>query len=276
MTAALALGAIFGLGLAAVAVGLRAGTAAVTGPGWRWVGSRAGLAGIVGALAFVATGWPVAAVAGAAFGAVVPTLVAGRAVERERVATALAVAAWTEMLRDTRGVGVGLGQAIAASAQVAPDAIAPAVEALAARCTRQRAEVALAAFAAEVDDRTADLVVCALVANERRSGSLEPVLTALAALARDEAALGQRIDAARASVQTSVRIVSGITVCLLVGMVVANRGFLTPYDSAVGQLVLAVVASMFALSFTWLARLRRVEAPERFLAPVAPTARAQR
>lgn len=268
MSAALFLGATFGLGMAAAVVGLRAGTAALPGPGWRWIGSRTGLAGLGGSLALVATGWPVAAVAGAAAGAMAPGLVAGQAAGRQRVEVALAVAAWTEMLRDTRGVGVGLGQAIAASAQVAPGPIAPAVEALSARCAHQRAEDALVAFAAEVDDRTADLVVCALVANERRAGSIEPVLSALATLARDEAALGQRVEAARASVQTSVRIVSGITVCLLVGMVVLNRGFLAPYDSALGQVVLGMVALVFAASFWWLARLRRVEEPERFLAPV--------
>lgn len=268
MSAALFLGATFGLGMTAAVVGLRTGTPALPGPGWRWICSRAGLAGLVGSLALVATGWPVVAVAGAAAGAMAPGLVAGRAAGRQRVEVALAVAAWTEMLRDTRGVGVGLGQAIAASAQVAPGPIAPAVEALAARCAHQRADDALAIFAAEVDDRTADLVVCALVANERRAGSIEPVLSALATLARDEAALGQRVEAARASVQTSVRIVSGITVCLLVGMVVLNRGFLAPYDSALGQVVLGMVAMVFAASFWWLACLRRVEEPERFLAPV--------
>lgn len=268
MSAALFLGAVFGLGLATVVVGLRAGSDSVIAPQWRWIGSRAGLAVLGGTVALVATGWPVAAVGGAALAAMVPGLVAGRAAGRQRVETTLAVAAWTEMLRDTRGVGVGLGQAIAASAQVAPGPIAPAVEALAARCAHQRAEEALAVFAAEVDDRTCDLVVCALIANERRAGSVEPVLTALATLARDEAALGQRVEAARATVQTSVHIVSGITVCLLVGMVALNRGFLAPYDTALGQLMLGVVAAMFALSFAWLARLRRVEAPERFLAPV--------
>ena len=268
MSAALFLGATFGLGVAAAVVGLRPGTAALPGPGRSRIGSRAGLAVFSGGLALVATGWPVAAVTGAAAGAMAPGLAAGRGAGRQQVEVALAVAAWTEMLRDTRGVGVGLGQAIAASAQVAPGPIAPAVEALAARCAHQRAGDALAAFAAEVDDRTADLVVCALVANERRAGSIEPVLSALATLARDEAALGQRVEAARASVQTSVRIVSGITVCLLVGMVVLNRGFLAPYDSAHGQVVLGLVAAVFAASFWWLARLRRVDEPERFIAPI--------
>jgi len=267
VSAALFLGATFGLGVTAAVVGLRSGPAALPTPGGRWISSRAGLAVVGGGLALVATGWPVAAVAGAAAGTMAPGLVAGRAAGRQRVEVALAVAAWTEMLRDTRGVGVGLGQAIAASAQVAPGPIAAAVEALAARCAHQRPEIALAAFAAEVDDRTADLVVCALVANERRAGSIEPVLSALATLARHEAALGQRIEAARASVQTSVRIVSGITVCLLVGMVVFNRGFLGPYDSALGQVVLGLVTVVFAASFWWLARLRQVEEPERFLAP---------
>lgn len=270
MIVAALLGAGFGLSVAGVYFALRRDpNAPPAGPDWRWLGSRAGLAVAVGGLALAATGWPVAAVAGAVVGARVPAMVARRGADQARVETSLAVAAWTEMLRDTRGVGVGLGQAIAASAQVAPAAIAPAVQNLAARCTHQRIDEALVAFADEVDDPTADLVVCALIANERRSGSVEPVLSALAALAREEAALGQRMAAARASVATSVRIVGGITAVLLAGLVVLNRGFLAPYDSALGQVALAGVAALFGLSYAWLGRLRRVEVPERFLRPSA-------
>ncbi|MGH9153840.1 MAG: hypothetical protein ACRD03_15890, partial [Acidimicrobiales bacterium] len=76
VSAALFLGATFGLGVGAAVVGLRTGTEALPGPGWRWIGSRTGLAVLGGGLALVATGWPVAAVAGAAAGAMAPGLVA--------------------------------------------------------------------------------------------------------------------------------------------------------------------------------------------------------
>ncbi|MGH9157505.1 MAG: type II secretion system F family protein [Acidimicrobiales bacterium] len=265
----LLLGLGFGAGVASVVAGVlgrpflsvRAGARPSISP-------RLGLAAALGLAAYAATGWPVALFAGAGLGALVPSLFGGSASHRAQVAKALAVAGWTEMLRDTRAVGVGLGQAIATTALVAPAAIAPQVETLAARCRQGPMSTALAAFAAEVDDRTADLVVAALIANEQRSGSLDSVLSALAGLARDEAAQRQRLDATRQSVETSVRIVSGVTIGLLLGLLVLNRGFLKPYDSALGQAVLALILGCFAASFLWLARLRRVEVPERFLTRV--------
>jgi hypothetical protein len=53
---------------------------------------------------------------------------------------------------------------------------------------------------------------------------------------------------------------------MAVGLVVLNRGYLTPYDSAAGQLVLGLVGLLFGGAFWWLAQMARVPAPERLLA----------
>jgi len=266
MLVALLLGAGFGAGVGLLIAGLL-GRPLLPRPAELSVllSPRLVLPAGLGLVAFLATGWPVALLGGAGLGALLPSLFGSSAAHRAQVERALAVASWTEMLRDTRVVGVGLGQAIAATAPVAPAAIAPQVQSLAARCRQEAMSTALAVFADEVDDRTADLVVSALIINERRSGSLDGVLTALARVARDEAAQRQRLEATRQSVETSVRIVSGVTLGLLAGLLVLNRGFLEPYDSALGQLVLALIMGCFAISFLWLARLRRVDPPERFL-----------
>ena len=58
----------------------------------------------------------------------------------------------------------------------------------------------------------------------------------------------------------------GATLVMAVGLVLLNRGYLAPYDSALGQLVLLVIVGCFAGSFRWLARMARAEAPARFLA----------
>jgi hypothetical protein len=55
---------------------------------------------------------------------------------------------------------------------------------------------------------------------------------------------------------------------MAVGLGVLNRGYLAPYGSALGQLVLLVVLGCFAGAFWWLARLAQTSAPERFLAGV--------
>ncbi|MGH2466126.1 MAG: hypothetical protein ACRDGL_00100, partial [Candidatus Limnocylindrales bacterium] len=44
-----------------------------------------------------------------------------------------------------------------------------------------------------------------------------------------------------------------------------NRGYLAPYDTAVGQLVLSLVGAVFAVAFVWLAKMTRPSTTERFL-----------
>jgi hypothetical protein len=62
-----------------------------------------------------------------------------------------------------------------------------------------------------------------------------------------------------------VKVVVGATAGLAFALMVLNRGYLAPYDSALGQFVLLIVGALFATSFVWLAHMSRPSAPERFL-----------
>jgi hypothetical protein len=53
---------------------------------------------------------------------------------------------------------------------------------------------------------------------------------------------------------------------LRLGLAVFNRGFLAPYDTATGQLVLLLVGAVFAASFLWLAKMTRPTTTDRMLA----------
>lgn len=276
MTAlAAACGAGVGLGLLLVAAGLRGVDPRVVLPGpltmprLERLTLRLALAIGIGAVVGALTRWPVAALSGVALGAVLPSLVGGRASGREVIARSEAIAAWTEMLRDTMASAAGIEGAIAASAQSAPAPIRAEVAALAARLDRQRLVPALRAFADDVADPTADLVVAALVlAADRHAGRLGELLGSLARSARDHATMRLRVEAGRARTRTAVRVMVGATVVMALGLGILNRGYLAPYDSALGQLVLLVVAGCFAGAFWWLARMARASAPERILAGV--------
>jgi len=228
-----------------------------------------GAAVVVGA----ATGWPVGAVLAAAAGWGAPSLLTGARAAQAGVARVEAIAGWAEMLRDTMAGAAGLEQAIAATATVAPLPIRAGVATLAARIEHGRLAPALRAFADDVADPTCDLVVAALVlAAEHQAQRLGELLGSLAQAARDQATMRLRVEAGRARTRTSVKVIVGVTGGLVLGLAVLNRGYLAPYDSATGQLVLLLVGALFAGSFAWLARMTRPASAERILAAPAGAA----
>lgn len=215
----------------------------------------------------VLTRWPVAAVLAAALGGAGPSLVSGGAARRAAVARTEAVASWAEMLRDTMAAAAGIEQAIMATAAVAPPPIRDEVRLLAARLERERLVPALRGFAEALGDPTGDLVVSALVlASQRQARRLGELLGTLAQAAREQADMRLRVEAGRSRTRTAVRVITATTVVFALALVVLNRGYLDPYDSLVGQLVLVVVGACFAGAFWWLAAMARVGTPERFLA----------
>jgi Flp pilus assembly protein TadB len=227
---------------------------------------RFGLAVGAGVLAGAVTRWPVGALLGAGAAAMVPGLASGRAARQATIARAEAIAAWAEMLRDTLAGAAGLEQAIIAVAPVAPAPIRRQVLALAGRLDRQQLALALGAFADELADPTADLVVAALLlASRSQARRLGELLGALARAARDDATMRLRVEAGRARTRTSARIVVGVTLAMAVGLVVTNRGYLEPYNSVSGQLVLAGVGGLFGAAFWLLGRMARIQAPQRLL-----------
>jgi hypothetical protein len=67
-------------------------------------------------------------------------------------------------------------------------------------------------------------------------------------------------------IRTSVRIITGVTLTMALLLVLLNRTYLRPFDSAVGQSVLLLVFACFGTALWWLASMSRYAEPERFLA----------
>ncbi len=265
-------GAGVGLGLTAIWAGWRGtgGPHPTRRPWWPALeranlrlALSAGAAVVVGA----ATGWPVGAVLAGLAGWGAPSLLGGTRARQAAVGRIEAVASWAEMLRDTMAGAAGLEQAIIATAPLAPVPIRAEVVTLAVRLDGERLAPALRSFAEEVADPTCDLVVAALVlAAEHQASRLGELLGTLAQAARDQATMRLRVEAGRARTRTSVRVIVGATGALVLGLAVLNRGYLAPYDSAVGQLVLLLVGSTFTAAFVWLSRMTRPVPAERMLA----------
>lgn len=204
---------------------------------WRWAFAlQAGL------LAWFLTGWPVAGAAAWAAVIGVPLVFGAGRAARTAIDRAEAVEGWARRLSDVLLTGVGLEQAVAATVTTCPDAVRPQVGALAARLgALWPTETALRAFADDLDDASADLVVACLVLGSRRRGpGLARTLVAVADSLAEEVASRRRIEAERAKPRTTARAVTAVIVAV-VAAAPLNGEYLRPYGGPGGQLVLGAL-----------------------------------
>jgi tight adherence protein B len=225
---------------------------------------------LVGLLVEVMLGWPVAALVVAVAVVLVPPLLTGRVAARRQEARLEGVAAWAEMLRDNLRSASGLQQAIVASADAPPDAIAAEVRHLAAELARRVSLTqALPGFARALADPVAHVIVGQLVlAASAQAGQLSKALSEVAAQAREQVAMRLDVEADRAGIRTQIRMIIITTVALVAGLVLFRHAFLRPYQTLSGQMVIAVIGMTWAAGFALLSRLSRfTELPLLFADP---------
>ena len=80
----------------------------------------------------------------------------------------------------------------------------------------------------------------------------------------------RKVTADRRSTRRSAQIVVGVSVGLALGLAVFDHSYVAAYDSVTGQLVLVVVAALYAAGIVWMRQLARFPVPERLLAAEAP------
>ena len=229
-------------------------------------GRRKILIAVVAGLAMLAvTGWPVAALAAGLGVLFVPMLTSARGT-RQRTARLEGLEQWTRRLSDMLTASRGLEDALEASARTAPAAIAPQVTALARRLSaRAGTQEALRVFAAEIDDPAGDRIVAALlIATGRRGGGVQGILSTLAEMLARDVAARREIEASRAEHRTTLRWIIAFVVGFTIFAIV-NRSYSAPYGTFVGEVVLALVAALYAAGLAWLNKLGQIPAPGRFL-----------
>lgn len=276
---ALLLGAMVGLGTMLIVDGWRprppAGQLTQTGGLRRWLGTAPARAPkLVAAVAAgitvaVLTGWPVSGLLTALAVVTLPAILGPDREHQRQLARVEALAGWTELLRDTLSAAAGLQQTIAATAHTAPQPIREHVQAMARRLQAgRRLPDVLRTFADEVADPTADLIIAALLlAADRPSAHLADLLGALAATAREQAAMRTRVATSRARIRTSTRVIAATTLTMVVALVILNRQWLAPYDSLHGQAVMVVIGVLFAAGFAGLRRMATITTTTRLFHP---------
>jgi tight adherence protein B len=225
--------------------------------------------GGIGLAVGLLTRWPVAALLTVLLAWRWPTLFGAKAAIRQAIARINAIAAWTEMLRGMMAAAASIEQAIVATAPLAPEPIRADLAALAQRLRQgQPLAKALRPLADAIDDDTGDLVVGALILAAdptQRSGNLAEQLRELAATARAKATMRLRVQADRARLLAAARVITVITLGVIVSLLLVGRSFLAPYGTPLGQLALLGVGGLFATGFAGLTWLGRHGTPERFI-----------
>ncbi|GLH98815.1 hypothetical protein Pa4123_40900 [Phytohabitans aurantiacus] len=212
------------------------------------------------ALAGAGTGWPVAAILAGVAGWTLPGVLGPDHAHQRTIARIDAIAGWAEDLAGTLRSAAGLEQAITQTARVAPAPIRVQVAALAAApAAGIRLPQALAAFADELADPTADLVTAVLIhASQYQARDVAASLAGVGHTARRHAAARVRIATSRARTRTATRIVVTVVLTCAAGLFVFARDFLAPYGSPLGQLILAILGAAFGGCLLWMIRIARV------------------
>lgn len=228
---------------------------------------RAIAAAGAGVVVLVLTRWPVAAGAIAALIYLWPTMFGGGKVADSQVDRVDALATWTESLRDSIAGSVGLEDAIRHSLTVAPPVLVPALERLDGRLRVQiPLPQALALFAEEFADSSADLVIAALILNSQLRGpGLLATLTALADAGREEIDMRRRIEEGRKSLRRTALIIVGATTIFAGGLAIFSRQYVAPYSTPLGQVMLTIVLGVFAGGLMWIRAAANLRPPARFL-----------
>ena len=198
---------------------------------------------------------------------VLPGILGGKSARQRAIDRTEAIASWTEMIRDSIVAASGLEEAIVATAPVAPSPVATEVRKMVRRLDHQRLPESLVAFGEDLDHPSGDLVVAALVIASRMEASdLSGLLSRLADATRGEARMRIRVEVGRTRVRTATKVIVGVVIAAAVFLAIANRDYLAVYDSAGGQVMLAIVGGIFAVGGWLLTRMADIELPERFTA----------
>ena len=223
----------------------------------------------VGVLLALLTGWLAAVLILPAAVLGLPYLLSAPPAEA-RIRRVEAMEEWTRSLAGVLGAGVGIEQALTATLRSTPEPIKPEVTVLVARLrARWDTEVALRAFADDLDDVTGDLVAANLIlAARRRNRSLASVLQGVAESVAEDVASRRRVEAGRAKPRGSARLVTMFSLGVL--LILAFTGdYIAPYQTPVGQVVLVFLLVAYAAGLLWMRKMAEGKPLSRFLGPDA-------
>ncbi len=280
--AAVVFGALVGVGLFAVVLGLQKQPVRQKQARLRKFRARAtrielpsttndtlamiGLGAVLGFGAWYATGWVVAGVIGVTAGVMGPMMWRAPRRRREFTDEIEAYSQWTEQIRDLVAASGSLFEAVTLSADQAPARLRPKVVQMASIARTLGLPAALDWFAAEMDSPFADRLVLGMKIAWDSGARVSEAFESTARAMRAEVDMRRRNEVANARAWTQVVSMIGVTVVSVLFMFVFNKGFFDPFGSVIGQTVLLAVGVLIFGNIFWVLKLSESGAPVRLLA----------
>ena len=177
---------------------------------------------------------------------------------------------WTRSLAGVLTSGLTLENALHATRRAAPDPIAKEVNMLCSRLRSAMAtDVALRAFAKDLDDATADLVSLMLIEASRFQGvALADQLSGVAASVSEDVRARRQIMAAQREPQSTASLMTWIMIGAM-GLFSTMGDFIAPYRTPVGQAILAVLLSLFGALLVMMKKIAMPATPPRIMGPTS-------
>ena len=178
---------------------------------------------------------------------------------------------WVRSMASTLITGRSVTDAIRVSRRTAPPLIADELGLLVSRLNnRWDTQEALLRFADDLDSPDADAVIAALIlASSRGSNGASVTMHALADSLQDQLKGRRVIETERSKPYVVVRQVTIITAVTLAVAFVFGRNFFAPYGTPVGQVILAVLITLYLASLLLLRRQARQAVRPRILVTTA-------
>lgn len=221
-----------------------------------WLPSLALAVGL-GALGWLASGWPAAGLWAAAAGWAIPRL---RAAERRRSSAVEALearAAWVSLVRGQLAGGASLARALQVACERGPARLRDELRPLAAALEEHPVTQAVAAWRAS-GPADPELYAILSVAASGFGGQVSEVLAQAAEHLRASALAARRLERERRRVRIAGRVVAGLVALWVVaGARLDPTLFASAYAGASGQLLLWLVLAPTAIGVALLARLDR-------------------
>ncbi len=218
--------------------------------------------------AWLLSGWPVAAVAVMAMWVLMPYFFGTGKIAARRIARLEGMDEWTRRLAEVIAAGLAPVPAMVESAERAPAAIRPEITRLASKLATPRLDrqVALREFADEIDDTVGDLISLSLgiAVGAQASERVPDVLRTMAEGVSEEVKARREIETKRSGPRSEARLMVILVVAMVIGFSFATD-YTAPYNSVLGQLVLAVCAGLMVLALLLLRWFSAGSPPPRIL-----------